>query len=97
MPELDRIRAYIATVRWQNAKTLAKTAPHEYTIREWTPAREGDFVFFVQWIRANGYARQWGKRTFVYFDVDGFKYWTMGDTLDNTIVLNREPLTRPQV
>ena len=37
---LERARAYIAAVRWQEAKTMREFAPHEYTIRKWNEELE---------------------------------------------------------
>jgi len=84
-----RIDKYIESVRWQNAKTYEKTAPHEYTIRWWHMELEGEFIWFVNYIRANGVEEWFYKSQFIYFYYNGYKYWTMGDPMDTTWVLNR--------
>jgi hypothetical protein len=90
---LKRAGAYISAVKWQEAKTMRDFAPHEYTIRKWNEALEPEFVWFVEWIRREGYTEQWGGRKYAYLDIDGHKYWTMGAPISQTIVINREVLT----
>ena len=84
-----RYRKYIGSVRWQFAKTYADTWPHEYTIREWTPDQEQEFVWFAQYIREHGITRPFFKRMHTYFEVDEWEYWTMGEPIDEIVVLNR--------
>ena len=83
----EQIDAFIAANKWKFAKTMARI-PHEYIIKEHCTDPEF-FERFVMHIRRFGYPERFFKRTFVYFDVGGMKYWTMGDTLENTIVINR--------
>ena len=47
---LDEARVYIASVRWQFAKTMPQW-PHEYTVRVWPPDLEHSFFAFVRLIR----------------------------------------------
>lgn len=84
-----RIDNYIESVRWQNSKTYEKIAPHEYTIRWWSMELEDEFIWFLNYIRANGVKEWFYKSQHTYFYYNGLKYWTMGDTIDNTWVLNR--------
>jgi hypothetical protein len=65
--------------------------PHWYTLRE-TWKNETDFVDAVKKIRECGEMRAFGKRNFIYYDIGEFTYWTMGDSLDNTILINRAKL-----
>ncbi|MBL4933193.1 hypothetical protein [Clostridium paridis] len=87
--ETERINKYIVSVRWQNAKSYEKTAPHEYTIRQWKPDLEEEFIWFVNYIRANGVKEWFYKKQNIYFYYKGLKYWTMGDAMENTWVINR--------
>lgn len=87
--ELEWIRQFIDDRFWRPAKSYTATAPHFYTIREWVPDQEDDFVDMVIKIRKYGHQENFYKQIYIYLYVDGFKYWTMGDTLDNTIVINR--------
>lgn len=91
--ELEIVRCYVSSVKWQFAKTMAHT-PHEYTLRKWRKDLDADFVYFVQFIRQYGYPKQWGSAIYTYFDLDGYKYWTMGASIAQTILINREKLLR---
>jgi hypothetical protein len=86
---LEFMRKYISSVRWIFAKTYAETAPHEYTLRKEKPDLDGDFVRFAQLIRSEGYDDQFWNQTHRYLDIDGHQYWTMGDAIENTILINR--------
>lgn len=85
---------YIQKVRWQNAKTYEKTAPHEYTIRWWRKELDNDFINAVLFIRKHGVKESFFGKTFIYFYYEEHKYWTMGDPLDTTWVLNRALVTQ---
>jgi Fe-S cluster biosynthesis and repair protein YggX len=84
--DLERVRAFIEKSRWVFAKTMADH-PHEYTLRK--EADEGEFLFFVIFIREHGYPGRFGGRRYTYLDVEGWQYWTMGAPLANTILINR--------
>lgn len=83
------MRLYRDSCRWQAAKS---GPPHEYTIRAWRPEADEDFVRAAAWIREFGYPQAFYGNTYIYFDLDGLKYWTMGDPLAETTVLNRDPV-----
>lgn len=83
----EQIDAFIAANTWKFAKTMAKM-PHEYIVKERCSNPEF-FERFVMHIRRHGYEGRFFKRVFVYFDVGQYQYWTMGDTLENTIIINR--------
>lgn len=68
--------------------------PHWYTLRKnWNS--DNDFIEFVKFIRLNGYPVFFGNRKYIYFNINGFKYWTMGCPINNsdgspcTILINR--------
>jgi hypothetical protein len=86
--ELNRFRAFISLSRWKFASTYAKVAPHEYTVREWTYS-EPAFEEFVMFIRKHGYKERFWRKEFTYFEIDGWHYWTMGNPLNETTVINR--------
>lgn len=74
-------------VPWHFAKTMPE-CPHEYTLkREWPSSL--DFAAVVVAIRRLGKPRRWKGRTFIYFDAGVYMYWTMGDSIQNTILINR--------
>ncbi len=62
--------------------------PHYYTLRKmW----DSDQIFddAVNKIRELGIPRAFGKRQFIYYDFGGNTYWTMGDPVPETILINR--------
>jgi hypothetical protein len=83
------MRSYRDLCRWQAAKS---GPPHEYTIRDWRPEAEEDFERAAAGIREFGYFQAFYRNTYIYFNLDGLKYWTMGDPLAETTVLNRDPI-----
>jgi hypothetical protein len=83
-------RRFVAASRWTFAWTQ-RWWPHDYTTRAWAQERglESDFEAMVMTIRARGFADRFGRRTFVYLALDGFRFWSMGNPLPETTVLNR--------
>lgn len=62
--------------------------PHEYTLRKkWLS--DDEFDYFVAYIRENGYKQKFGKVTYIYLNVDGYCYWSMGAPIEKTILINR--------
>ena len=88
------MRSFRDGCRWQTAKS---GPPHEYTIREWRPEARDDFERSVAGIREFGYSQTFYANTYIYFNLDGLKYWTMGDSLPHTSVLNRDPVEKRYV
>ena len=81
------IAAFIEANEWKFAKTMARI-PHAYCLKE--RCTDPDmFERFVMHIRRHGYEGKFFKKTFVYFDVGPFQYWTMGSPLHETILINR--------
>lgn len=84
---IEDIKHNISVHPWTFAKTMA-SIPHEYTVRkQWES--EADFEDFVVYIRENGYAEQFYSKTFIYLNIDGYKYWTMGASVYETTIINR--------
>jgi hypothetical protein len=73
------------------AKTMA-TTPHHYTLRiDWDDA---DFVKTVELIRKHGKKQKFFSKEYIYYYLNGYKYWTMGCPLHNcnktgTILVNK--------
>ncbi len=83
----EEIAAFIEANEWKFAKTMARI-PHTYCLKE--RCTDPDmFERFVMHIRRHGYEGKFFKKTFVYFDVGQFQYWTMGSPLHETILINR--------
>jgi hypothetical protein len=94
---------FIAGSSWQFAKTMAHM-PHEYTVRDLdgmgrrsTCMDHETFEWFARFIRHRGYPGWFGKTKYMYYDVDGFKYWTMGSPIAITTILNRARLEPEKV
>lgn len=83
---IENILAFIDKHEWTFAKSMPKI-PHWYVVRN--KCDDDEFVEFVKYIRANGEARKFWRATYVYLDVGEYTYWTMGNPLDETTIINR--------
>lgn len=83
-----KLRNLIGKCQWILAKTMP-TCPHEYIVRNKCALSDEEFVYFVQAQRKFGIPEQWRKYKFHYLHIGGYKYWTMGDKIENTIIINR--------
>ncbi len=81
------LKLFVNSQSWIFAKTYAKTWPHEYIVRD--QVDEALFIALVEHIRANGYIGKFYKMDITYFDEDGMVYWTMGDPIETTTIINR--------
>jgi len=72
---------------WIYAKSMPKF-PHWYTLRE-TWSDDPLFDEVVAFIRKHGRRERFGRKQFIYFYLDGHKYWTMGAPIPDTILINR--------
>jgi hypothetical protein len=79
---------YIDDCFWKPSK---QSASHAYTVREWRPQNDADFVKFVELIRTYGHPENFYSKTYIYLHIDGLKYWTMGSPIPETIIINRAP------
>lgn len=76
---------------WRFAKSMPKN-PHWYTLRkDWD---DKEFVECVMFIRENGYKQKWFKQEYIYLNINGYKYWTMGAPINkngkpHTILINK--------
>jgi hypothetical protein len=77
------------------AKTMPEH-PHFYTLRkDW---RDDDlFDHVVCRMRACGYTEMFYKKPFTRFDLNEWKYWTMGSPVEETILINRAERVFPVV
>lgn len=73
---------------WKFAKTAAKKNPHWYTLRDkWGDDPEFDKV--VVDIREKGKTEWFWGKPYIIFEHNGWKYWTMGAPIDETILINK--------
>lgn len=90
---LDRIQGFIDKCQWGWAASEAyRDIPHEYIVRRRCALTDSEFVEFVKAQREFGIHERWGSYNNQYLYVGGYKYWTMGDTIPNTIIMNRQKL-----
>lgn len=80
------LRDFVDTSEWTFAKTMPKW-PHEYIVR--VRVDENLFVSMVRHIRENGYEGKFYQKNITYYDYCGMVYWTMGEPLGETTIINR--------
>lgn len=85
MNEME-LQKLLSSAQFKFAKTMP-WLPHYYTLKDTWDSEK--FKEAVVAIRTLGESRKFGKRQFIYYDFNGNTYWTMGDTLENTILINR--------
>jgi hypothetical protein len=83
----DRLKTFVEASSWTFAKTYAQTWPHEYIVRD--RVDESLFVDLVHHIRTHGYEGKFYRKSITYFDEDGLVYWTMGEPVEETTIINR--------
>lgn len=74
---------------WTTSKTYEKTAPHEYIVREATIMTDEEFAMVVIAIRENGFPAWFWKSQYIYLYKDGYLYWTMNNSPEETRIINR--------
>ena len=77
---------FVGSEQWTYAKTMPLW-PHEYLVRG--RVDEQLFVRLVQHIRANGYEGSFYQKRLTYYEEAGLVYWTMGEPIDQTTIINR--------
>jgi len=85
-PFPEALRDFVQNVKWTFAKTMPEW-PHEYIVR----GRVDDKLFeqVVHHIRTNGSEKPFYQTTYTYFEEDGMLYWTMGEPIEETDIINR--------
>lgn len=90
---MRRIYEILSAQSWIFAKSMPQN-PHEYCLRR-NFINDEDFVFAVKYIRENGVEYVFGGRRYIVFNMNGYRYWTMGAPINNadgshlTILINR--------
>lgn len=89
------IEAFIRENHWITAKTYAEFCPHQYVVKHrLSPRAQKMFLEIVKYIRYYGFDGIYGRMNVKqYLFVGDYYYWTMGDTLPNTIILNRAKIS----
>ncbi len=92
--DMEKMRAFINMHTWRFAKTYANIAPHEYIVKtEIDKCCWKTFEDIVVFIRQNGFEAFYKKKEYTYLVLDEYYYWTMGDLIEETIILNRALLS----
>jgi hypothetical protein len=81
------ISGALLSQKWIYAKTQPRN-PHEYCLRNAWSAKIS-FDDLVMYIRQHGYKEMFGHRVYTYCNFEGYRYWTMGSPLRDTILINR--------
>ncbi len=87
--DLEQIKKFIAGVEWIFAKTYAKTAPHEYIVRD--NLSDNDKIFFDKFakiIERQGYVKKFYNTEFKYLNIGEKRYWHMGEVINRDDIKN---------
>lgn len=86
----DAVQALLERKAWTFAKTMPND-PHEYTLRrDWDDPVPFDEV--VHYIRRQGRREMYKGRAYTQLALGDWKYWTMGEPLPATRLINRARL-----
>jgi len=80
------LQEFIDSIQWTFAKTMPEW-PHEYLVRD--RVDKSLFEALVCHIRAHGFEGRFYRRVLTYYAEDGLLYWTMGEPLGETAIINR--------
>ncbi len=80
---------FIDNQEWVYAKTMPET-PHWYIIKNRLKNEDVTiFEGFVHFIREKGLKRVFQNKIYSYYNFGDYDYWTMGEPIEKTVVLNR--------
>ena len=85
-PLPDTVRNFVESSQWTFAKTMPEW-PHEYLVRDRVDQER--FEELVRHIRVHGFEGCFYQKAIIYFAEGGFVYWTMGNPIENTKIINR--------
>lgn len=87
----NQVAEILLSKSYRFAKTMTKH-PHSYTLKQnWKSDIE--FKEVVKFIREHSYTEYFYNKPYQMFNLNGFKYWTMGAPIDETILINRTQST----
>ena len=109
---LENFKNYINQQSWRNAKTFEHFAPHEYVLSfpcdkskaenkcqnncDTCRAERKAFEDAVIFIRENGERAKFQNRIYTMLCVGDYQYWTMGNPIETTWVLNKALINDPR-
>jgi len=83
----EQVVKLLESATYKFAKTMPQW-PHWYTLRQtWESSQ--DFESVVVFIRENGKTEKYMSKEYVYFYLNGYKYWTMEASPNQTILINK--------
>jgi hypothetical protein len=82
----QELKLFIESITWTFAKTMPEW-PHSYIVR--SKVDDNLFVKLVEHIRKFGYEGSFYQTKLIYFEEDGLIYWTMGNPVEETTIINR--------
>ena len=89
--DLERVKGLPLAQEWIYARTMPDD-PHWYTLRKrWK--RDEDFAWTVETICRYGYEGIYEGWPYTVLNIDDMRYWTMGASVEETILINRKYLT----
>ena len=110
--EMNEFRKYIAKFNWITAKTFENFSPHQYirNFPCWKNKEDGlcsgfcdsckkqreEFEKWVLFIRKYGERQRMLKTVYTVLCCDDKQYWTMGDPMNTTWILNRALIDDPR-
>lgn len=84
--QIKEAKNFLESKNWIFAKTYAKTAPHEYIVKEHLKDQEG-FEEVAKFINKNGEKEKFWNRDYTYLKVGEYKYWNI-ENIINRVELN---------
>jgi hypothetical protein len=81
------LKDFIENSSWTFAKIYAETWPHYYIVRDRVDVDL--FIKLVKHIRQFGDEGPFYNKKYIYFEEDGYVYWTMGASIEETTIINR--------
>ena len=82
----NKLKKFIDEVSWTFAKTMPEW-PHEYIVRK--NVSDELFIKIAEHIQINGYPGRFYEQKYIFFEEDGLMYWTMGNPIAETTIINR--------
>ena len=87
------MRAFVNNLDWAFAKTYASICPHEYIVKnKLDQGCQETFEEIVNFIREAGFEACYKGHPGKYYILDGHYYWTMGEPIGQTTIINRAKL-----
>jgi hypothetical protein len=84
---IKEVQRFLESHEWTFAKTMPES-PHWY-IHKRNANDLKSFIEVVKYIQQNGLLSEFENNTYNYLHLDKYKYWTMGNSPEETTIINR--------